>query len=557
MNRLPLVESMASAPAPFLDGIDPWQMGFGERAALVGLLSELKPALSVEIGTAEGGSLKRIAEHSGEVHSFDMVEPQAEARALENVHLHTGDSHALLPKVLEEFAAQGRNVDFALVDGDHSADGAAQDMHDLLSSPAVGRTVIIAHDSMNEEVRRGLERIDYSAWPKVRYVELDCVSGFLFREPFPNELWGGLALIVIDADNPRAPGRLAVGAALPGVAAADGRRSRRTLGRARRAGERPCRARGGAGRAGASPPGPAPGDVVRVLAAHCPLAPRQGAAEALTIAVAARRRIAFATRELHPFAGGGIAPITAALARELAPVADVELFTSARYREAHERSPGDFGDGVLIHFVDEPDGAGDFYTAGHAWSARLYEALAARYAAAGGPDLIEFVDYLAEGFVTIQARAHARAVARATRGWRCGCRRRRSCAASSTGRWPATSRPSRSSRRSATACGGRTRCSSPAATSSAHTAATTAPTRLAPAVARARRVPGRVRGRGDAGPDRRAAARALPRAARAPQGRAGPRAGGARHRGDWRLTLLGADTATGPLGDLRCAASSS
>ncbi len=206
MNRLPLVESMASAPAPFLDGIDPWQMGFGERAALVGLLSELKPALSVEIGTAEGGSLKRIAEHSGEVHSFDMVEPQAEARALENVHLHTGDSHALLPKVLEEFAAQGRNVDFALVDGDHSADGAAQDIHDLLSSPAVGRTVIIAHDSMNEEVRRGLERIDYSAWPKVRYVELDCVSGFLFREPFPNELWGGLALIVIDADNPRAPG---------------------------------------------------------------------------------------------------------------------------------------------------------------------------------------------------------------------------------------------------------------------------------------------------------------------------------------------------------------
>jgi Methyltransferase domain len=123
-----------------------------------------------------------------------------------NVHLHTGDSHVLLPELLARFEADGRNVDFVLVDGDHSAGGVAQDMLDLLRSAAVGHTVIVMHDSMNEEVRRGLASIDYSAWPKVRYVELDCVSGFLFREPFPNELWGGLALVVVDAANPRQPG---------------------------------------------------------------------------------------------------------------------------------------------------------------------------------------------------------------------------------------------------------------------------------------------------------------------------------------------------------------
>jgi hypothetical protein len=206
MNRLPLVPSMASAPAPLLDGNDPWQMGFGERAAIVGILAELRPALAIEIGTAEGGSLRRIAEYSGEVHSFDLFEPDPDVRELENVTLHTGDSHALLPTLLAELAREGRNVDFVLVDGDHSAAGVAQDMRDLLNSPAIGRTVIVMHDSMNEEVRRGLDDVDYSAWPKVRYVELDCVAGFLFRDPLENELWGGLALVVVDADRPREPG---------------------------------------------------------------------------------------------------------------------------------------------------------------------------------------------------------------------------------------------------------------------------------------------------------------------------------------------------------------
>ena len=42
----------------------PWQMTAGERAALDGLLRNLAPRLSIEIGTAEGGSLRCIAERS-------------------------------------------------------------------------------------------------------------------------------------------------------------------------------------------------------------------------------------------------------------------------------------------------------------------------------------------------------------------------------------------------------------------------------------------------------------------------------------------------------------
>src|SRR5438067_2063584 len=91
-----------------------WQMSPGERAAVEGILGELRPALAIEIGTAEGAGLRRIAAHAGEVHSFDLEQPSLEPPA--NAVLHTGDSHHLLPAFLAELAAAGRNVDFALVD---------------------------------------------------------------------------------------------------------------------------------------------------------------------------------------------------------------------------------------------------------------------------------------------------------------------------------------------------------------------------------------------------------------------------------------------------------
>ena len=193
-------QSSSYTPPAALLAPSRWQMSYGERAALEGLLSQIKPRLAIEIGTAEGGSLERIAAHSEDVHSFDLVEPEPEARALGNVTFHTGDSHALLPQLLEQLAEEGRNVDFALVDGDHSADGVRRDMQDVLDSPAVAHAAIVMHDTMNPEVRRGLEALEYRAWPKVAYVELDFVAGYMFRDPqLRHELWGGLGLVVVDA----------------------------------------------------------------------------------------------------------------------------------------------------------------------------------------------------------------------------------------------------------------------------------------------------------------------------------------------------------------------
>src|SRR5690349_1831206 len=130
-------------------------MAPGERAAIAGVLAELRPRLSLEIGTAEGGSLRTIARYSEAVHTFDFAPAVSDPPA--NVTFHAGDSHELLPRVLEEIAGAGQTVDFVLVDGDHSTEGVRRDLLDLLGSPALGPTIVLAHDSANAQVRAGLE----------------------------------------------------------------------------------------------------------------------------------------------------------------------------------------------------------------------------------------------------------------------------------------------------------------------------------------------------------------------------------------------------------------
>jgi hypothetical protein len=178
-----------------------WQMSYGERAALEGILAQLRPHLAVEVGTAEGGSLSRIAAYSEKVLSFDLVPPAAAVSELDNVTCHTGDSHVLLPQVLADLAAEGQAVDFVLVDGDHSAEGVQRDLQDLLASDATRLTVILVHDTMNDTVRAGVERVNLPRHPKVVLVELDWIPGYLARrEPYRLQLWGGLGLVVVDSD---------------------------------------------------------------------------------------------------------------------------------------------------------------------------------------------------------------------------------------------------------------------------------------------------------------------------------------------------------------------
>ncbi len=59
--------------------------------------------------------------------------------------------------------------------------------------------MILIHDSMNAEVRAGIESVGLNGYEKVIYHELDFVSGYIYAEGAArNSVWGGLALILTD-----------------------------------------------------------------------------------------------------------------------------------------------------------------------------------------------------------------------------------------------------------------------------------------------------------------------------------------------------------------------
>jgi hypothetical protein len=183
--------------------VDPlWQMAMGERAALIGVLADLRPTLSIEIGTAQGGSLRQIAKYSAEVRSFDLTLDLDEHDPLyRNVTFEHGDSHVNLPRVLRDYEASGRNVDFVLIDGDHSREGVFLDLQHVLTSAACRDTVVLLHDTANPACRAGMEDVRFESHPQIAHVDLDFVPATK-RLPLMQDRWGGLGLMVLRSDGP-------------------------------------------------------------------------------------------------------------------------------------------------------------------------------------------------------------------------------------------------------------------------------------------------------------------------------------------------------------------
>jgi hypothetical protein len=187
---------LANAPIPLLAD-ELCQMSFGERAALRGLLSELRPRLAVEVGTYKGGSLQMLASSCGHVHTLDLYDSLGDRAAFDNVTFHIGDSRLVLPELLRELHKERRAVDFVLVDGDHSAAGVREDLTNILESPTTASTMILLHDTMNDETRSGIELVGLSECSKVVYHELDFIPGYEFvGGHFDGQVWGGLGLVI-------------------------------------------------------------------------------------------------------------------------------------------------------------------------------------------------------------------------------------------------------------------------------------------------------------------------------------------------------------------------
>jgi len=176
-----------------------WHMEYGERAGLLFLLDHIKPDVSIEIGTYLGGSLGPISHYSRKVYTLDLRHDDKLKNDFPNVEFITGDSKKTLPPLIDHLnKSEEFFLEFALIDGDHTAEGVIKDIGCLLNYKPRKPFYILIHDSFNPDVRAGILKAKWESNPHVAAVELDFVHGiFQQRSDIYKQMWGGLALAVL------------------------------------------------------------------------------------------------------------------------------------------------------------------------------------------------------------------------------------------------------------------------------------------------------------------------------------------------------------------------
>jgi len=189
-------------------GFDPvWQMDNSERLALLAILNHLKPELSLEIGSKAGGSLAQLSAYSRRVISMD-IDPTVPSRLgrFTNVEFVTGDSRVTLPALLKRLSTERAPLRFALIDGDHTAEGVRADCAEFLRVRPTGPLVLLMHDSFNPDVRTGIARAGWRECPYVHALEMDLIPGVISAEPrLRRQMWGGFALALMGPEERSKP----------------------------------------------------------------------------------------------------------------------------------------------------------------------------------------------------------------------------------------------------------------------------------------------------------------------------------------------------------------
>lgn len=168
--------------------VEPWQMSMAERAYLVLLLSQMRPAKAVEVGS--GGSTVVLAEFCKELTVVDpepspLLEPlrRGRLRNRRGVRVVEGPSQQHLAAELTP------EVDLVLIDGDHAREMIRQDVQTVLDARPAKQRLVLLHDTANPECRAGMEAADWEACPWVHFVSLDQIEA-----PPSNPHWGGLGV---------------------------------------------------------------------------------------------------------------------------------------------------------------------------------------------------------------------------------------------------------------------------------------------------------------------------------------------------------------------------
>ena len=176
-----------------------WSMSRSEQYALIFLLQKIKPEVSIEIGTFNGGSLQVISKYSKKVYAIDY-EPSIVEKLMgkfDNVEFLIGDSKKILPELIQKIIKNSETLEFALIDGDHSHEGVLTDITNMLNYQPKTNLHIILHDSFNPICRSGMKAYVYDKNPYVHGVELDYISGIYEPDGLKRQMWGGFALIFL------------------------------------------------------------------------------------------------------------------------------------------------------------------------------------------------------------------------------------------------------------------------------------------------------------------------------------------------------------------------
>lgn len=159
-----------------------WMMSPNEMLVVIGILELLKPPSVLEIGHAQGGCTKWISHFAEEVITVDKDPYVIESSKR---FFNVTPMNVLSQNAFRTFNEIGKKFPLCILDGDHSADGACQDLKAAIKIS----DIIILHDTSNPQCRAGY----YDAVrDKDLYYDLDLVEGHIQDDG----LWGGLGIVL-------------------------------------------------------------------------------------------------------------------------------------------------------------------------------------------------------------------------------------------------------------------------------------------------------------------------------------------------------------------------
>ncbi|RKQ68257.1 class I SAM-dependent methyltransferase [Oceanibaculum indicum] len=180
----------------------PCQMSLGERLFLYSLIYASRPAHYCEIGTAQGGSaliaqsaLFDVGNHDARMSLIDIrfdLDKSATQMLERRAVFHEGPSTQMLPE-----ATRAAPIDFLLIDGDHTHEGALRDIEMAVGLVAPGAHVLI-HDAYNPPIAAAIAKAASDpAWIDVGLVVRhgnDLNDAPLEDGPWKGQpnIWGGM-----------------------------------------------------------------------------------------------------------------------------------------------------------------------------------------------------------------------------------------------------------------------------------------------------------------------------------------------------------------------------